>query len=128
MDKDDKFTVEGEDADNDDTFKHDESIERYLNNPDAVIADFTGHRFVFSIRSEYITDDGIADVEDVIRDTVINYEYTFHRMNVTSDRIEVEIEISVNEAPLESAERFQKNLEQAGIDTELQFVGTLSKK
>lgn len=128
MDKDDKFTIEGEDEDNDYVFKHDEAIERYLNNPDAVIADFTGHRLVFGIRSGYITDDGIADVEDVIRDTVINYEYTFHRMNVTSDRIEVEIEISVNEAPLESAERFRKDLEQAGIDVELLFVGTLSKE
>ena len=88
MNKDDKFTIEGEDEDNDDTFKHDEAIERYLQN----------------------YDDGIANVEDVIRDTVINYEYTFHRMNVTSDRIEVEIEISVNEAPLGSAERFRNNL------------------
>ncbi len=127
MDKDDKFTIESEDEDNDFVFKHDEAIERYLKNPDAVIADFTGHRFVFGIRSGYITDDDIADVEDVIRDTVINYEYTFHRMSVTSDRIEVEIEISVNEAPLESAERFRNNLKQAGIDTELLFIGTLSR-
>ena len=58
----------------------------------------------------------------------INYEYLFHGMDVTSDRIEIEIEVSVNEAPLESAERFQKRLERAGIITELIYIGTLGKE
>ncbi len=88
----------------------------------------TGHRFIFKVKSGYITDDSIADVEEVIRDTAINYEYPFHGMNVTSDRIEIRVEISVNEAPLESAERFQKRLERAGITTELIYIGTLGKE
>ena len=80
------------------------------------------------VKSGYVTDDGIADVEEVIRDTAINYEYPFHGMNVTSDRIEIRVEISVNEAPLESAERFRKRLEQVGIATDLVFLGTLDKE
>ncbi|MFC1714452.1 hypothetical protein ACFL6S_12355 [Candidatus Poribacteria bacterium] len=128
MNKDDKFTIEGDNEDADSVFKHDEAIERYLKNPDAVIADFTGHRFIFKVESGYISDDSIADVEMVIRDTAINYEYPFHGMDITSDRIEIKVEISVNEAPLESAERFQKCLERAGITTELTYIGTLGKE
>lgn len=128
MDKDDKFTIEGDDEEENLVFKHDEAVERYLRDPDSVIADFTGHRFIFKVASGYITDDRIADVEEVIRDTVINYEYPFHGMDVTNDRIEIKIEVSVNEAPLESAERFQKRLEHAGITTELIYIGTLDKE
>lgn len=128
MDKDDKFTIEGDDEEEHPLFKHDEAIERYLRNPDSVIADFTGHRFIFKVAPGHITDDGIADVEEVIWDTVFNYEYPFHGMDVTSDRIEIKVEVSVNEAPLESAERFQKCLERAGITTELIYIGTLGKE
>ena len=128
MDEDDKFTIEGDDEDGDYTFKHDEAIERYLKNPDAVIADFNAYRFVFKVKPGYITDDSIADVEKVIRDIAINYEYPFHGMDVTSDRIEIKVEISVNEAPLESAERFQERLERAGITTKLIYIGTLGRE
>ena len=128
MDKDDKFTIEGNDEDDDYIFRHDEAVERYLRTPDSVIADFTGHHFIFKVVSGYITDDGIADVEEVIRDTAINYEYPFHGMDVTGDRIEIKIEVSVNEAPLESAEIFQKRLERADIITELIYIGTLGKE
>ncbi|MFC1715535.1 hypothetical protein ACFL6S_17830 [Candidatus Poribacteria bacterium] len=128
MGKDDKFTTEGDDEEEHPAFKHDEAVERYLRNPDSVVADFTGHRFIFKVASGYITDDGIVDVEEVIWDTAINYEYPFHGMDVTGDRIEIRIEISVNEAPLESADRFQKRLERAGITTELIYVGTLGKE
>ena len=126
MDNDDKFTIEGEDEDP--IFKHDEAIERYLKNPDAVIANFTGHRFIFKVTSGYITDDSIAGVEEVIRGTAIDYEYPLHGVDVTNDRIEIKVEVSVNEAPLESAERFQNCLERAGITTELVYTGTLGKQ
>jgi len=128
MDKDNKFTIEGDNEDEHPVFKHDEAIERYLKNPDAVIADFTGYHFIFKVKSGYITDDSIANVEEIIRDTAINYEYPFHGMSVTSDRIKIRVEISVNEAPLESAERFQKRLERARITTELIYIGTLGKE
>ena len=128
MDKDDKFTIEGDDKDDNYIFRHDEAIERYLKNPDSVIADFTGHRFVFKVRSDYIPDDNMSDVEEIIRDTAINYEYPLLGADITNDRIEIRVEISVNEAPLESAERFQKRLERAGITTELTYIGTLSKE
>ena len=128
MDNDDKFTIEGDDEDEDPIFKHDEAIERHLKNPDSVIADFTGHRFVFKVTSGYITDDSIADIEKIIRGTAIDYEYPLHGVDVTNDRIEIEIEVSVNEAPLESAERFQNRLERAGIATDLVYTGTLGKK
>ena len=128
MDKDDKFIIEGDNEDSDYIFKHDEAIERYLKNPDAIIAHFNGHRFVFKAESGYIANDSIADVEKVIRDTAINYEYPFHGIDVTSDRIEIKVETSVNEAPLESAERFKKSLEYAGINTKLIYIGTLGKQ
>lgn len=127
----DKWTIDDEDKEDENgnyVFKHDEAIERYLENPDAIITDFTGHRFIFRVESGYITDESIAEVEAVIRDTAINYEYPFHGMDVTNDRIEVKVELSVNEAPLESAQRFQKRLECAGITTELIYIGTLGRE
>ncbi len=128
MDKDDKFTIEGDDEEEHPVFKHDEAVERYLRSPDSVIADFTGHRFIFKVVSGDITDDGIADVEEVIWDTAIYYEYPFHGMDVTNDRIEIKLEVSFNEAPLDSAERFQKRLGDAGIATELIYIGTFGKE
>lgn len=127
MDK-DKWTIEGEDEDEDPVFEHDEAIERYLKNPDAIIADFTGHRFVFKVTSGYITDDSMTDIEKTIRDTAIDYEYPLYGVDVTNERIEIKVEVSVNEAPLESAGRFQRRLECAGVETELLYIGTLSKK
>ena len=129
MDKDKWTTNDAEEENEDDSyiFKHDEAIERYLENPDTIIADFTGHRFIFKVEPGCITDSNIADVEGIIRDIAIDYEYPFLGMDVMNDRIEIEIEVSVNEAPLESAERFQNRLECAGIITKLLFIGTLSK-
>ena len=124
----DKWTIEGEHENEDPVFEHNEAIERYLKNPDAIIADFTGHRFVFKVTSGYITDDSIADVEKMISDTAIDYEYPLHGVDVANDRIEIKVELSVNEAPLESAERFQNRLEQGGVETELLYIGTLGKK
>ena len=109
-------------------FEHDEAIERYLKNPDAIITDFTGHRFVFKVTSGYITDGSITDIEKMIRDITIDYEYPFHGVDVTNDRIEIKVEVSVNEAPLECAERFQNRLGQAGAETELLYIGTLGKE
>ena len=128
LDKDGKFTIEGDDGEEHPVFKHDEAVERYMRNPDSVIADFTGHRFIFKVVSGYITDDGIVDVEEAIRDTATDYEYPFHGMDVTGDRIEVKIEVSVNEAPLESAKRFQKRLDRLGVAIELVYIGTLGKE
>jgi hypothetical protein len=127
MDK-DKWIIEGKDEHEDAVFEHDEAIERYLKNPDAIIADFTGHRFLFKVTSGYITDDSIQAVEAIIRDMAIDYEYPLHGVNVTNDRIEIKVELSVNEAPLECAERFHGRLEQADMETELLYIGTLGKK
>jgi len=124
----DKWTVNGEDEGEDPVFKHDDAIERYLENPDAIIADFTGHRFILKVEPGCITGDSITDIENMIRDTAIDYEYPLHGIDITNDRIEIKVEVSVNEAPLESAERFQNRLEQAGVETELSYIGTLSKK
>ena len=124
----DKWSIDGEDEVNDDIFKHDEAIQRYLENPDAVVADFTGHRFIFRVEPGCITHSNIVDAEEIIRRTAVDFEYPFLGMDVMNDRIEVRIELSVNEAPLESAERFQKRLERAGIITELLYIGTLSKE
>jgi len=109
-------------------FKHDKAIERYLRNPDAVIADRTRYRFIFRVVSGHITDDTIPDIEAVIRDTATDFEYPFHGMDVAGNRVEVRIEVSVNEAPLDSAVRFQKRLEQAGTTTQLTYIGTLGKE
>lgn len=131
MDKDKRTIDDDEDEESENNgyiFKHDESIERYLKNPDAIIAGFTGYRFILKVESGYITDSSLADVEKIITETAIDYEYPFLGMNITSDRIEIKIEVTVNEAPLESAERFQKRLERDGIITELLYIGTLGKE
>ncbi len=123
----DKWSIDGEDEDNDDVFKHDEDIERFLNNPDAIIS-FFGCRFIFEVEPGCITNSSIADVEEIVRDTAIDYEYPLYGIDVTTDRIEIKIEVSVNEAPLDSAERFQKYFERAGIITELIYIGTFGKE
>ena len=76
MDNDDKFTIEGDDEDEDPIFKHDEAIERYLKNPDSVIADFTGHRFVFKVTSGYITDDSIAERLSGVQQLITSIHFT----------------------------------------------------
>ena len=113
----DKWSIDGEDED----------IERYLNNPDAIIA-FFGCRFIFEAEPGCITRGSIRDVEEIVRDTAIDYEYPLYGIDVTTDRIEIKIEVSVNEAPLDSAKRFQKYFERAGIITELIYIGTFGKE
>ena len=122
----DKQPIDGEDENNDDVFKHDEDIERYLNNPDAIIA-FFGCCFIFEVELGCITNSSITHVEEIVRDIAIDYEYPLYGIDVTTDRIEIKIELSVNEAPLDSAERFQKYFELAGIITELIYIGTFGK-
>jgi len=123
----DKWSIDGEDEDNDDVFKHDEDIERYLSNPDAIIA-FFGCRFIFEVEPGCITNSSITYVEEIVRDIAIDYEYPLYGIDVTIDRIEIKIEVSVSEAPLDSAERFQKYLGRAGIITELIYIGTFGKE
>lgn len=122
----DKWPFDEDDEDNDDEDNHDEDIEEFLNNPDAIIA-FIGCLFIFRVAPGCITYNNITNVEEIVRDIAIDYEYPLHGIDVAINRIEVKIEISVNEAPLDSAERFQKDLDRAGIITELMFIGTFSK-
>jgi hypothetical protein len=116
-----------EDEGDGDTFKYNEDIERFLENPDAIIA-FYAFRYIFKVEPGHITDDSIAHVEEIIRHAAIDYEYPFHGMDVTNDRIEVKVEISVTESALEGAEVFQKRLKCAGIGTELVYVETIGKQ
>ena len=122
----DKWSNDREDEENDYVFKHDEDMERFLNNPDAIIA-FIGCRFIFEVEPGCITNSSITGVEEIVRDIAIDYEYPLYGIDVTTDRIEIKIEVSVNEAPLDSAERFQKCFERAGIITELTYIGTFGK-
>ena len=128
MDDKRSFEDEGKEiGDEDYIFEHDELIERFLENPDAIIAD-AAYRFILKVTSGYITDDSKAAIEEIIRGIATDYECPLHGIEVTNDRIEIKVEVSVNETPLESAERFQKGLEQAGVETELLYIGTLGKK
>ena len=123
----DKWTVDGGSEETDDVFEHDEDIERFLENPDAIIA-FCGIRYIFKVESGCITDDAITDVEEIIRHTAIDYEYPLHGMNVMNDWIEVKVDISVEEPALKGAEVFQNRLKRAGITTELAYVGTFGRQ
>ncbi len=115
-----------EDEDNSDNLKHDEDIERFLENPDAIFA-FYGLHYIFEVQSGYISEDSIADVEEIIRHTAIDYEYPLHGMSVKSDLIEVKVDISVEESALDGAVVFQNRLKRAGITTELVYVATFGK-
>ena len=57
--------------------------------------------------------------------TAIDFEYHLQGLDVTNERIEITIGITVNEPPLDIAKRFQDRLEHAGIITELTYLGTV---
>lgn len=100
--KDDDWTIDGEDDKDDDyIFKHNEAIERYLGNPDTIIIAGGGYNFIFKTKPGYISSQNARDVEKIIRDTAIDYEYPFHRVSFVGNRIEVKVEVSLTEAPLE---------------------------
>ncbi len=46
--------------------------------------------------------------------------------DVSYECIEIKLEISVNEAPLDSVNRFLESMGKAGIDAEIMYIGTLS--
>ena len=119
---------DGENEDNDRIFKHDEAIGTYLGSPDAIITSFIGYRFLFKVESGCITDSSIANVEKIVRDVAIDYEYPLCGLNVTPDRIEIQLRASIKEPPLASADRFQRRLKHAGIITEPLYIGTLSRR
>ena len=121
-----EWTTDEEDEDTGDIPKYDKDIERFLENPDAIIA-FYGFRYIFKVEQGHIADNSTADVEEIIRQAAIDYEYPLHGMNVMNDRIEVKVEISVRESALEGAEVFQNRLKRAGISTELVYVGTFGR-
>jgi len=102
----------------------DKLVRRYLENPDRIIAEMV-YQFIFRVKPGIINDGNISKVQKLIRDIAIDYEYPLHGIDVTYERIEIKLEISVNEAPLDSVNRFLESMSKAGIDTEILFVGTL---
>ena len=102
----------------------DEQVRRFLENPDMIIAEVE-YQFIFKVKPGIITDGNISKVQKLIRDIAIDYEYPLHGIDVSYERIEVRLEISVNEAPLDSVNRFMESMGKAGIDAEILFIGTL---
>jgi hypothetical protein len=113
----------GIDEENEDNeYSDNEAIERFLENPDAVIAR-GWFRYILKVKSGCIAN--IAEVEQMLYDTAIDFEYHLQGLNVTDERIEITIGVIVNEPPLDIARRFQDRLGHAGINTELIYVGTV---
>jgi hypothetical protein len=108
-------------SENDDS-EHDEAIERFLENPDAIIT-CGWFRYILKVESGFIAD--VVGVEQMLYDTAIDFEYHLQELDVTNERIEITIGMTVNEPPLDIAKRFQDHLEHAGITTELTYIGTL---
>ncbi len=102
----------------------DEAVRRYLENPDMIIAEME-YQFIFKVKPGIITDRNISKVQKLIRDIATDYEYPLHFIDVSYERIEARLEISVNEAPLDSVNRFLKRMGKSGIDTEIMYIGTL---
>ena len=113
------------DADSIDEDYIDEQVRRFLENPDMIIAEVV-YQFIFRVNPGIITDGNISKVQKLIRDIAIDYEYPLHGIDVSYERIEVKLEISVNEAPLDSVNRFLEGMGKAGIDSEIMYIGTLS--
>ena len=101
--------------------EHDNAIERFLENPDAVITRGC-FRYLLKVKSGCIAD--ISEVEQMLYDTATDFEYHLHGLDVTNERIEITIGMTVNEPPLDIAKRFQDRLENTGITTELIYLGT----
>lgn len=101
--------------------EHDDAIERFLENPDAVITR-GWFRYLLKVKSGCIAD--ISEVEQMLYDTATDFEYHLHGLDVTNERIEITIGMTVNEPPLDIAKRFQDRLENTGITTELIYLGT----
>ena len=113
----------GIDEENEDNvYSDNEAIERFLDNPDAVIAR-GWFRYILKVKPGCIAD--IAETEQILYDTVIDFEYHLQGLNVTNERIEITIGMIVNEPPLDIAKRFQDRLGHAGVTTELIYVGTV---
>jgi len=102
----------------------DEAVRRFLENPDMIIAEMV-YQFIFRVNPGNINDGNISMVQKLIRDIAIDYEYPLHGIDVSDERIEIKLEISVNEVPLDSVNRFLESMGKAGIDTEIMYIGTL---
>ena len=110
------------DENNDNEYgEHDDAIERFLDNPDAVIAR-GWFRYFLKVKSGCIAD--ISEVEQMLYDTATDFEYHLHGLDITNERIEITIGMTVNEPPLDIAKRFQERLEHVGVNTDLIYLGT----
>jgi hypothetical protein len=113
-----------EENEGNENIEHNEAIERFLENPDAVIA-CGWFRYILKVKSGCIAD--IAEIEQMLYDTAVDFEYYLQELDVTNERIEITIGMIVNEPPLDIAKRFQDRLENVGITTELIYLGTVGQ-